>query len=160
MKQLKQYDEIRFAITFIFLTLNTFPYYSSVGTKHRFRHILRDSLKPQGQCYSKLNESVSCYADACFTYTHQTLHDKNGYRKLQCIRLDGLIVEGELCHMCEYVYISFSSSHIMFFWVSCVAILLLLYVIKLFCKCLFSIKSNCKLRTVTSYLNIQKLFIW
>ena len=82
------------------MTLNTFPYYSSVGTKHRFRHILRDSLKPQGQCYSKLNESVSCYADACFTYTHKTLHDKNGYRKLQCIRLDGLIVEGELCHIC------------------------------------------------------------
>ena len=149
-------------MTFIFLTLNTFPYYSSVGTKHRFRHILRDSLKPQGQCYSKLNESVSCYADACFTYTHQTLHDKNGYRKLQCIRLDGLIVEGELCVTCVYVYvyIFFSSSHIMFFWVSCVAILLLLYNIKLFCKCLFSIKSNCKLRTVTSYLNIQKVFIW
>ena len=149
-------------MTFIFLTLNTFPYYSSVGTKHRFRHILRDSLKPQGQCYSKLNESVSCYADACFTYTHQTLHDKNGYRKLQCIRLDGLIVEGELCVICVYVYvyIFFSSSHIMFFWVSCVAILLLLYNIKLFCKCLFSIKSNCKLRTVTSYLNIQKVFIW
>ena len=80
-----------------FSSLHTFcnVFEFSVGIKHRFRHILRDPLKPQGQCYSKLNESISCYADACFTYTQRTLHDKNGFRKIQCIRLDGTVVEGK-----------------------------------------------------------------
>ena len=73
-----------------------------VGTKHRFRRVLRDSPKPQGQCYSKLNESISCYADACFTYTQTIQHDKNGFRRIQCIRLDGVIVEGKrlFCMIC------------------------------------------------------------
>ena len=73
------------------------PFFTfSVGTKHRFRHILREPLKPQGQCYSKLNESISCYADACYTYTHRVLdHDENGFRQVQCVRSDGLVVEGK-----------------------------------------------------------------
>ena len=131
-----------------FSSLHTFcnVFEFSVGIKHRFRHILRDPLKPQGQCYSKLNESISCYADACFTYTQRTLHDKNGFRKIQCIRLDGTVVEGKSC--CTTMLFTFH----------CVYCFVLLYVIKLFCKCLFSIKSNYELRTLTSYPKHTKTF--
>jgi hypothetical protein len=135
----------------------------TVGIKHRFRHILREPLKPQGQCYSRLNESISCYADACYTYTQKVFHDETGFRKIHCIRLDGLIVEGKHkrhVHMLLFLYsvVSFPSSRpprcrffsLMFSVILCV--------IKLFWKCLFSIKSNYELRTVTSYPKYTKLF--
>merc|ERR1712113_1005128 len=43
------------------------------------------------------NESISCYADACYTYTQKVFHDENGFRKIHCIRLDGIIVEDNFC---------------------------------------------------------------
>ena len=155
MLKTKKYDE----------NLNNLCLYILVGTKHRFRHILREPLQPQGQCYSKLNESLSCYADACYTYTHRVLdHDQNRFRQIQCVRSDGLVVEGKnLCvikHMLYFIHFTQTKHHSLLVLTFCLFVtpfvlvlitcFVLLYIIKLCSKCLFSIKSNYELRTISS----------
>ena len=61
----------------------------SVGTKTRERRIVRDSVRPHGQCPSDLKETSVCLADACFTFNFV-----NFAGKMECVRSDGIIVQG------------------------------------------------------------------
>ena len=65
-------------------------HYFSVGTRSRDRRIVRDSVRPHGQCLSDLKETANCIAEACFTFNFVNIAGK-----MECSRSDGVIVQGQ-----------------------------------------------------------------
>jgi hypothetical protein len=79
-KSFYQFLELIFKIFFI-----------PVGTKTRDRRIVRDSVRPHGQCPSDLKETSVCIADVCFTFNFVNIAGK-----MECVRSDGIIVQGKV----------------------------------------------------------------
>ena len=81
-----------------FLMLDFF----SVGVRTRSRNLLREAVRPHGQCLSDLKQSEACNLQACYTYTSSSVTpmasdavEDSGDDSVKCIRSDGLIVEGK-----------------------------------------------------------------
>lgn len=82
-----------------FLMLDFF----SVGVRTRSRNLLREAVRPHGQCLSDLKQSEACNLQACYTYTSssvtpmasEAVEDSSADDSVKCIRSDGLIVEGK-----------------------------------------------------------------
>ena len=60
----------------------------SVGARTRSRSVMRQAVRPHGQCLSELVQRQPCSLSPCYTYSASIIKDK-----VECIRSDGLIVE-------------------------------------------------------------------
>ena len=68
----------------------------SVGVRTRSRNLLREAVRPHGQCLSDLKQSEACVLQACFTFSSSSIVASEAPSgSVKCIRSDGLIVEGE-----------------------------------------------------------------
>lgn len=64
--------------------------FSIGGVSTRSRSVIRQAVKPHGQCLSDLVERRSCSLDPCYSFSASVVDDK-----VVCIRSDGLLVEGK-----------------------------------------------------------------
>lgn len=64
----------------------------TIGTRHRERSVVREAVRPHGQCLSELKESQPCVPETCFTYTASIVDGR-----VECVRSDGLIVKDGQC---------------------------------------------------------------
>ena len=74
----------------------------TVGVRTRSRNLLREAVRPHGQCLSDLKQSEACNLQACYTYTSSSVTpmaseavEDSDDDSVKCIRSDGLIVEGK-----------------------------------------------------------------
>merc|ERR1719273_2542789 len=58
----------------------------TVGIRTRSRRIVRQAVRPHGQCLSELVERQPCSLSPCYSYSASIIDDK-----VECIRSDGLI---------------------------------------------------------------------
>ena len=62
----------------------------TVGARIRSRRVVRQAVRPHGQCLSELVQRQPCSLSPCYTYSASII---DGSDKVECIRSDGLIVE-------------------------------------------------------------------
>merc|ERR1712051_948507 len=60
----------------------------TLGARTRSRSVMRQAVRPHGQCLSELVERQPCSLSPCYSYSASIIDDK-----VECIRSDGLIVE-------------------------------------------------------------------